>query len=56
MPTITPFSYHLPRILEGYPAMVVYNDDVIPYYHSDKDLPLDEDVKYFEEMRAREDD
>lgn len=53
MPTITPFSYHFPHILEGYLAIVVHNGDVIPYYYSDKDLPLDEDVKYFEEMIER---
>ncbi|MBB5254558.1 M28 family peptidase [Sulfurisphaera ohwakuensis] len=46
----TPFSDHFSYVLEGYPAMVLYNDDLIPWYHSDKDLPLNEDKVYLKEI------
>jgi Iap family predicted aminopeptidase len=47
----SPFSDHFPYVAEGYPAMVLYNDDLIPYYHSDQDLPIDDDISYFNEMK-----
>ncbi len=43
----TPFSDHFPYVMDGFPAMVLYNDDLIPFYHSNKDLPLKEDEEYF---------
>lgn len=46
----TPFSDHFPFVLEGYPGVVLYNDDLIPYYHSDQDLPIKEDIKYLDSL------
>ena len=46
----TPFSDHFPFVTEGYPAMVLYNDDLIPFYHSNKDLPIEEDKEYLNEL------
>jgi Iap family predicted aminopeptidase len=46
----TPFSDHFPYVTEGYPGLVLYNDDLIPYYHSDADLPSDKDEAYKREL------
>ncbi|AWR98003.1 M28 family peptidase [Acidianus sulfidivorans JP7] len=47
----TPFSDHFPYVLEGYPAIAFYNDDLIPYYHTDEDLPNKDDETYFERVK-----
>lgn len=47
----TPYSDHFPYVMEGYPAMVLYNDDLIPFYHSDRDLPIESDKAFAEELR-----
>ncbi|EWG07875.1 MAG: peptidase M28 [Candidatus Aramenus sulfurataquae] len=48
----TPFSDHFPYVMEGHPAMVLYNDDLIPLYHSDADLPVEGDEEYFLKLKA----
>jgi len=48
----SPFSDHFPYVAEGYPGMVLYNDDLIPFYHSDQDLPIKEDLSYFNYMKT----
>jgi len=42
----TPFSDHFSFIQHGVPAIVLYNDDLIPYYHSDRDVEFNEDEQY----------
>ncbi|WP_069283534.1 MULTISPECIES: M28 family peptidase [Sulfolobaceae] len=42
----TPFSDHFSFIQHGIPAVVLYNDDLIPYYHSDRDVEFNEDEQY----------
>jgi len=46
----SPFSDHFSFVTEGYPGMVLYNDDLIPFYHSNKDLPMEEDKQYLNEL------
>ncbi|BFH72410.1 Zn-dependent exopeptidase M28 [Sulfurisphaera javensis] len=46
----TPYSDHFPFVIEGFPALVLYNDDLIPWYHSDKDLPIEEDKQYLSQL------
>ncbi|BCU71228.1 Zn-dependent exopeptidase M28 [Stygiolobus caldivivus] len=46
----TPFSDHFPYVIEGFPAMVLYNDDLIPWYHSDMDLPVEQDILFSKEL------
>lgn len=46
----TPFSDHFTFVQEGYPAMVLYNDDLIPWYHSNKDLPIQKDMEYLNDI------
>ncbi|EZQ10882.1 peptidase M28 [Candidatus Acidianus copahuensis] len=43
----TPFSDHFSYITDGYPAMVLYNDDMIPVYHSNRDVEIREDYEFF---------
>ncbi len=47
----SPFSDHFSYVTEGYPGMVLYNDDLIPFYHSDQDLPIKEDISYFSDIK-----
>ncbi|ARM76819.1 M28 family peptidase [Acidianus manzaensis] len=47
----SPFSDHFSYILEGYPGIVLYNDDLIPYYHTDEDVPVEGDEKFFEDVK-----
>ena len=46
----TPYSDHFPYVMEGFPAMVLYNDDLIPWYHSDKDLPIEQDKEFVQDL------
>jgi len=46
----SPFSDHFSFVTEGYPAMVLYNDDLIPFYHSNKDLPIEGDKQYLSDL------
>jgi Predicted aminopeptidase, Iap family len=46
----TPFSDHFSFVQKGIPSLVLYNDDLIPYYHSDKDLPNSRDEKFLTEI------
>ncbi|MCQ4345352.1 MAG: M28 family peptidase [Sulfolobaceae archaeon] len=48
----TPFSDHFAFVTEGHPGVVLYNDDLIPYYHSDADLPNETDEAFKREMTA----
>ncbi|BBG22961.1 hypothetical protein IC006_0245 [Sulfuracidifex tepidarius] len=43
----TPFSDGWTFLSKGVPSVTLYNDDMIPVYHSDADLPLPEDDMYF---------
>lgn len=47
----TPFSDHFPFVQRGIPGLVLYNDDMIGVYHSNVDLPLQEDVTYKENLK-----
>ncbi len=42
----TPFSDGWTFLSKGVPSITLYNDDMIPVYHSDADLPLPEDELY----------
>ncbi|MUN29672.1 M28 family peptidase [Sulfuracidifex metallicus] len=44
----TPFSDGWSFISRGVPAITLYNDDMIPLYHSDADLPVQGDQEYFD--------
>ncbi|MFP3064737.1 MAG: M28 family peptidase [Sulfolobus sp.] len=48
----TPYSDHFPYVVEGYPALVLYNDDLIPFYHSDADLPVEGDLEYLQNLQT----
>ncbi len=42
----SPFSDNFNFIQSGIPSLLLYNDDLIPYYHSNSDIPLEIDKEY----------
>ncbi|MEM0193551.1 MAG: M28 family peptidase [Metallosphaera sp.] len=48
----TPFSDHFSFVQRGIPGMVLYNDDMIPVYHSDEDLPVPGDEEYLDQLKS----
>ncbi|BDC17302.1 Zn-dependent exopeptidase M28 [Acidianus sp. HS-5] len=48
----TPFSDSFSFIQKGIPSLVLYNDDLIPYYHSNVDLPDQRDEEYLRMLTA----
>lgn len=46
----TQYSDNVNFIKQEIPSVVLYNDDLIPYYHSDKDLPTPGDISYVNEL------
>ena len=48
----SPFSDSFPFLLSGVPSVLLYNDDLIPFYHSDADLPDRRDGEFAEGVRG----
>ncbi|MCY0858802.1 MAG: M28 family peptidase [Sulfolobaceae archaeon] len=47
----TRYSDDVSFVEENIPSLTLYNDDLIPFYHSDRDLQMPEDLSYIEELK-----